>query len=441
MRLTIFGSGYVGLVTGICLADKGHTMTFVDIDDNRINQLNQGCCPIYEPGLEAMLQDNLAAGRLIFTTQAETAINDTDILFIAVGTPPDENGAADLTYVRDVAQTIGQNLQNPTIIVNKSTVPVGTADEVHTIIGQQIQKHNRSIHYSVASVPEFLKEGSAVADCLRPERIIIGTDNPSAADKLYELFQVFCDDPQKQIILMQPRSAELTKYAANAMLATKISFMNEISQIAEQTGADIDEIRHGIGSDTRIGYKFINPGCGFGGSCFPKDIQALQHIADQHHYNPLLLKAVSQVNQQQKQILFNKLAFHFNEQLQGKTIAIWGLAFKPNTDDIRQASSRSLVERLWAHGTYVQAYDPQAMASFHAVYGERHDYKLVDTAYQALHQADALVIVTEWCEFKQADLNTIKNTLKDPLIIDGRNIFNPQTVRQYGLTYDSIGRP
>lgn len=440
MNLTIFGSGYVGLVTGLCLADQGHFVNFVDVDEQRVNELNQGYCPIYEPGLETLLEDNLKAGRAIFTLNAAQAIQQAQIIFIAVGTPSDETGAADLTYVRQVAQTIGQHLQQPTTIVNKSTVPVGTASEVDNIIQQQLAKRNQAISFSVASVPEFLKEGSAVQDCLNPERIIIGTDSQAAAKQLTQLFQTFCSQPE-QIMLMQTRSAELTKYAANAMLATKISFINEISQIAEQTGADIDEVRHGIGSDSRIGYQFINPGCGYGGSCFPKDVQALQHIAYDHHYQPQLLETVHQVNERQKQILFQKLAYHFNHHLEGKRIAVWGLAFKPNTDDLRQAPSRVLIESLWQQKAFVQAYDPQAMANFKDIYGERQDYQLFDSAYQALDQADALVIVTEWCEFKQADLQQIQNRLQDNLIIDGRNLFNPITVRQYGLTYDSIGRP
>ena len=441
MQLTIFGSGYVGLVTGVCFAEKGHHVTFIDVNEKRIADLNRGHCPIYEPGLQNMMLDNLGAGRLAFTTTCQEAITQADILFIAVGTPPDDNGAADLTYIRQVAQTIGQNLQQPAIIVNKSTVPVGTADEVHSIVSQHLQNRQLDIAFSVASVPEFLKEGAAVQDCLYPERIIIGTHNTKTSQQLAHLFEAFCHTPSEQIIIMQTRSAELTKYAANAMLATKISFMNEVSQIAQQTGADIDEIKQGMGSDSRIGYKFINPGCGFGGSCFPKDVQALQHIAESHQYHPLLLEATNQVNQNQKQILFNKLTYHFNNDLEGKTIGIWGLAFKPNTDDIREAPSRTLIERLWDNGAHVQAYDPQAMDNFKALYGDRSDYHLVDSAYEALLEADALVIVTEWCEFKQGDFNRIKSSLRYPLVIDGRNLFSPQTMRHYGLTYDSIGRP
>lgn len=438
MQITIFGSGYVGLVTGTCLADKGNQVTLVDINEQRVQQLQQGECPIYEPGLAAMMQHNQQAQRLHFTTDAVNALKQTEVIFIAVGTPADDNGAADLSYVDKVAQTIGQHINHHVTIANKSTAPVGTADRVTNIVQQQLDKRSINLTFHVASMPEFLKEGCAVKDCMHPDRIIIGTDDGHTAEQLKTLFLPFCKD-ERQILLMQTRSAELTKYAANAMLATKISFINEISQIAERTGADIDNIRQGIGMDPRISPKFLNPGCGYGGSCFPKDVQALQHIAQSHEYQPQLLQAVHQVNDHQKQILLQKLTQHLPD-LQDKTIAVWGLAFKPNTDDIREAPSRVLIEALWQHGAHVQAYDPEAMANFQQTYGERDDYQLTENAYLALEQADALVIVTEWSEFKQANLQHIKDLLNQPLIIDGRNLFDPHTMTEQGFIYDSVGR-
>lgn len=438
MQITIFGSGYVGLVTGTCLAEKGNSVTLVDINEQRVQQLQQGECPIYEPGLEAMMQANQQANRLHFTTDVASALEQTEVIFVAVGTPADDNGAADLKYVEQVAQTIGQYINHHVTIANKSTVPVGTADQVANIVQDQINQREIDLTFHVASMPEFLKEGCAVKDCMHPDRIIIGSEDAHTAEQLKTLFLPFCEGEQ-QILLMQTRSAELTKYAANAMLATKISFINEISQIAERTGADIDDIRQGIGMDPRISPKFLNPGCGYGGSCFPKDVQALQHIAQSHDYQPQLLQAVHQVNDHQKQILFQKLTRHLPD-LQGKTIAIWGLAFKPNTDDIREAPSRVLIEALWQQGAYVKAYDPEAMPNFQQTYAERDDYQLAETAYLALEQADALVIVTEWPEFKQANLRHIKDLLNQPVIVDGRNLFEPQTMAEQGFVYDSVGR-
>ena len=439
MRVTIFGTGYVGLVTGTCLAEVGNDVVCVDIDADKIAGLERGIVPIFEPGLETLVRDNHASGRLRFSTDAASAIAHGRLLFIAVGTPPDDDGSADLRHVLAVASTIGRNLETSAIIVNKSTVPVGTADRVRATVTDELARRGKDFAVDVVSNPEFLKEGDAVADCLRPDRIIIGSDSAQAIAALRALYAPF-NRNHDRLVLMDVRSAELTKYAANAMLATKISFMNEIANIAEQVGADVEQVRIGIGSDPRIGYHFIYPGAGYGGSCFPKDVKALAQIARQHDYAPRLLDAVESVNDSQKHKLFALLQRHFKGNLKGRSIAVWGLAFKPNTDDMREAASRSLIEELWAVGARVRAYDPEAMDEARRIYGERADLALCDDAFDTLHDADALVIVTEWKAFRSPDFERIRATLRVPVVFDGRNMFEPDMVEAAGLAYYGIGR-
>ncbi|GGD53253.1 UDP-glucose dehydrogenase family protein [Pseudoxanthomonas indica] len=443
MRVAIFGTGYVGLVTGTCLAEVGHDVICVDIDAAKVEGLNNGIIPIYEPGLEPMVKANHASGRLHFTTDAASAISHGEIVFIAVGTPPDEDGSADLQYVLAVARTIGQHIERSTVVVDKSTVPVGTADRVHAAIAEQLRARGVEVPFEVVSNPEFLKEGDAVNDCMRPDRIVIGASSPQAVDKLKRLYGPF-NRNHERIVVMDVRSAELTKYAANAMLATKISFMNEIANIAERVGADIEHVRHGIGSDPRIGWHFIYPGAGYGGSCFPKDVQALARTAQQHQYQPRLLDAVEAVNEAQKGHLFELIQRHFDlgedEGVRGRTFAVWGLAFKPNTDDMREASSRRLLAQLWEAGATVRAYDPEAHEEAKRIFGERDDLVLCDSANAALEGADALVVVTEWKQFRSPDFGRLKATLKDAVIFDGRNLYEPGDVEQAGLAYYGIGR-
>ncbi len=439
MRVTIFGTGYVGLVTGTCLAEVGNDVVCVDIDADKIAGLERGIVPIFEPGLETLVRDNHASGRLRFSTDPASAIAHGQLLFIAVGTPPDEDGSADLSHVLAVASTIGRNLETSAVIVNKSTVPVGTADRVRATVTDELARRGKDFAVDVVSNPEFLKEGDAVADCLRPDRIIIGSDSAQAIAALRTLYAPF-NRNHDRIVLMDVRSAELTKYAANAMLATKISFMNEIANIAEHVGADVEQVRIGIGSDPRIGYHFIYPGAGYGGSCFPKDVKALAQIARQHDYAPRLLDAVESVNDSQKHKLFALLQRHFNGDLKGRNIAVWGLAFKPNTDDMREAASRSLIEELWSVGATVRAYDPEAMDEARRIYGERADLLLCDEAFDTLRDADALVIVTEWKAFRSPDFERIRASLREPVLFDGRNMFEPDTVESAGLAYYGIGR-
>ena len=441
MRVCIFGTGYVGLVTGTCLAEVGHDVVCVDIDSAKVEGLNNGIIPIYEPGLTPMVKANHAAGRLRFTTDAAAGIAHGDIMFIAVGTPPDEDGSADLKYVLAVARTIGRHLQKPAVVVDKSTVPVGTADKVRTAIAEVLAARGASIAFDVVSNPEFLKEGAAVEDCMRPDRIVIGADNPAAIEKLKRLYAPF-NRNHERIVTMDVRSAELTKYAANAMLATKISFMNEIANIAEQVGADVEMVRKGIGSDPRIGWHFIYPGAGYGGSCFPKDVQALAKTAQQHGVQPRLLDAVEAVNDAQKGHLFELMVRHYGGEagLRGKTVALWGLAFKPNTDDMREASSRRLLQQLWDAGANVQAYDPEAMHETRRIFGERGDFALCDSASDALQGADALVVVTEWKQFRSPDFARLKTSLSDGVVFDGRNLYEPEEVEAAGLAYYGIGR-
>ncbi|MEO8001906.1 MAG: UDP-glucose/GDP-mannose dehydrogenase family protein [Arenimonas sp.] len=439
MRVTIFGTGYVGLVTGTCLAEVGNHVVCVDVDKAKVDGLNKGVIPIYEPGLESLVLSNHAAKRIEFTIDAANGIEHGEIIFIAVGTPPDEDGSADLRHVLAVAKTIGAHLSKPAVIVNKSTVPVGTADKVKAAIAEQLQQRNADIAFEVVSNPEFLKEGDAVKDCMRPDRIVVGTTSVNALEQMKRLYAPF-NRNHERIVAMDVRSAELTKYAANAMLATKISFMNEMANIAERVGADIEMVRHGIGSDPRIGYSFIYPGAGYGGSCFPKDVQALERTAKQYGYTAQILESVEAVNQRQKSKLFELVSRHFNGELKGKTFAVWGLAFKPNTDDMREASSRTLLSLLWEAGAKAQVFDPEAMHETQRIFGERDDLVYADSPAKALENADALIVVTEWKTFWSPDFRKIKSALKTPAIFDGRNIYDPLEVEAAGLAYYGIGR-
>ncbi len=441
MRVAIFGTGYVGLVTGTCLAEVGHQVLCVDVDTAKVQGLQNGVIPIYEPGLEPMVKANHAAGRLDFTTDAARAIAHGGVIFIAVGTPPDEDGSADLRHVLEVARSIGRHLERPAVVVDKSTVPVGTADRVREAIAVELAARGADIAFDVVSNPEFLKEGDAVNDCMRPDRIVIGSNSAQAVDVLRRLYAPF-NRNHERIVAMDVRSAELTKYAANAMLATKISFMNEIANIAERVGADVEMVRQGIGSDPRIGWHFIYPGAGYGGSCFPKDVQALARTAEQHGHAPRLLDAVEAVNRAQKEHLFELMVRHFGsvEGLAGRTIAVWGLAFKPNTDDMREASSRTLLAQLWAAGAKVRAFDPEAGDEARRVFGERADLLLCDSAAVAVQGADALVVVTEWKQFRAPDFGWLHATLSARALFDGRNLYAPDEVEAAGLAYYGIGR-
>ena len=439
MQVTIFGTGYVGLVTGTCLAEVGNDVVCVDIDADKVARLQRGEVPIFEPGLEELVAANRAAGRLRFTTDAKAAMAHGRIVFIAVGTPPDEDGSADLSHVLGVAASIGRALERHAVVVNKSTVPVGTADRVRAAIGAELAARGANVEFDVVSNPEFLKEGDAVKDCMRPDRIVIGSDSPRAVEVLKQLYAPF-NRNHERIVLMDLRSAELTKYAANAMLATKISFMNEMANIAERVGADIELGRHGIGSDPRIGYSFIYPGAGYGGSCFPKDVQALDRTARAHGYTPRILEAVEEVNLAQKSRLHELIGHHFGGKLAGRTIAVWGLAFKPNTDDMREAPARVLVEALWRDGARVRAYDPEAREEARRLYGARPDFELCEDAFGAVEGADALVVVTEWKAFWSPDFARIKAALRTPVIFDGRNIYDPKAVEAAGIAYYGIGR-
>ena len=439
MHITVFGTGYVGLVTGACLADVGHQVMCVDVDRAKIEGLKQGVLPIYEPGLDTMVLRNHAEGRLQFTTDAAEGVAFGEVQFIAVGTPPDEDGSADLKYVLAVATTIATHMTGYKVVVDKSTVPVGTADKVKATIAQVLEQRGLSLPFDVCSNPEFLKEGAAIEDFTKGARIVVGTDSEAVRTRMRECYAPYSRNHDK-LIFMDVRSAELTKYAANAMLATKISFMNEMAQLAERLGADIEQVRLGIGSDPRIGFHFIYPGCGYGGSCFPKDVQALARTAQQIGYEAELLNAVEAVNDRQKTVLFNKLHAAFDGQLAGKTIALWGLAFKPNTDDMREAPSRELMEALWASGAKVQAFDPEAMKETARIYGERDDLRLLNSREEALQGADALVICTEWKQFRTVDFSWLKAQLNSPVVVDGRNLFDPQAVKAAGLMYYAIGR-
>ena len=439
MKVTIFGTGYVGLVTGACLAEVGHQVICVDVDTKKIERIKTGYLPVYEPGLESLVVSNLESGNLQFTTDAPSAVEASNIIMIAVGTPPNEDGSADLKYVLMVAETIGRHINDQKIIVTKSTVPVGTSDQVSAVIQQSMSACAKNHVFHVASNPEFLKEGAAVGDFMKPDRIIIGIGDNAIKDDLLELYQPF-NRSHDRVIFMDLRSAELTKYAANCMLAAKISFMNEMACLAEYLGADIEMVRQGIGADQRIGYHFIYPGCGYGGSCFPKDVQAMIRTAASVGYDSTLLQSIETVNARQKNKLFAYIQQHFKGDIQGKTFAVWGLAFKPKTDDMREAPSRVLMESLWAAGAKVQAYDPEAMDETQRVYGDRDDLQLCGTKEAALKNADALVICTEWQNFRAPDFDLIKQMLHQAVIFDGRNLFEPKRMEQKGFEYYAIGR-
>ncbi len=439
MRITVHGTGYVGLVTGACIAQAGNHVVCVDIDEAKISALKAGEIPIFEPGLAEIVRRNHEAGRLRFTTDVAEGVRHGELQFIAVGTPKNEDGSADLRHVLTVAQTIGAHMTEYKVVVDKSTVPVGTADRVKEAIAAALAKRKADVEFDVVSNPEFLKEGAAVPDFMKPDRIIVGTDSPRATELLRQLYEPFSRNHDK-LIVMDVRSAELTKYAANAMLATKISLMNELANIAERYGADIEQVRVGIGSDPRIGYSFIYPGCGYGGSCFPKDVHALIRSADEIGYDAVLVRAVDNVNDRQKEVLFRKINGHFAGKLKGRTFALWGLAFKPNTDDMREAPSRVLMEALWAAGARVQAYDPQSMGETKRIYGARGDLKLCESADAALEGADALVVVTEWQEFRSPDFAKIREALGTPVIFDGRNLYEPRLLESHGFMHYAIGR-
>jgi len=439
MRVTIFGSGYVGLVTGACLADAGNDVVCVDVDAAKIARINAGDIPIHEPGLDELIARNREQGRLTFTTDAEAAVAHGLFQIIAVGTPPDEDGSADLRHVLAVARTIGEHIGEYKVVMTKSTVPVGTSDKVKATVGATLIARGAAVEFDVVSNPEFLKEGAAIADFMKPDRVVVGTDNPRTAELLKALYDPFTRNHQRMII-MDLRSAELTKYAANAMLATKISFMNELANIAERLGADIEKVRTGIGSDPRIGYSFIYPGAGYGGSCFPKDVKALERSARDVGHEASVLAAVEAVNERQKRVLFDKMSRFFGGKLGGRTIAVWGLAFKPNTDDLREAPSRVLMEALWTAGAKVRAYDPVAMNEARRIYGARPDLELCASATAALDGADALAICTEWQEFRSPDFARFKTALKQPVVFDGRNLYEPSLMAQQGIRYFAIGR-
>lgn len=440
MKITVIGTGYVGLVTGACLADVGNQVLCMDIDAKKIETLKSGGIPIYEPGLKEMVASNVAAGRLHFTTDVALGVAFGDIQIIAVGTPPGEDGSADLQYVVAAARNVGRLMTSPKIVMDKSTVPVGTADKVRATIADELKKRSTDMKISVVSNPEFLKEGAAVEDFMRPDRIVIGADDADAIDTMRKLYAPFQRNHDR-IMVMDVRSAELTKYAANAMLATRISFMNELALLAELLGADIESVRKGMGSDPRIGYHFLYPGIGYGGSCFPKDVQALQRTATAAGMNLKLLDAVERVNYAQKHVLTQKIVKRFGEDLSGKTIALWGLAFKPNTDDMREAPSLVLIEDLVKRGAKIVAFDPVALAEAKHLLGDNPSVKLASGSMEALDGADALAIVTEWKTFRAPDFAAMKTALKSPVVFDGRNLYEPETMREHGLEYYPIGRP
>jgi UDPglucose 6-dehydrogenase len=440
MKVTVVGTGYVGLVSGACLAEVGNEVFCVDVDANKIAVLQQGGMPIHEPGLLDMVRRNVAAGRLMFSTDIEAAVRHGSVQFIAVGTPPDEDGSADLQHVLAAARNIGRLMTQDKLVVNKSTVPVGTADRVSQVLSEELTARGLTLRHSVVSNPEFLKEGAAVEDFMRPDRIIVGSRDESAIAQMRTLYAPFQRNHER-LILMDERSAELTKYAANAMLATRISFMNELANLSERLGADIEMVRHGIGSDPRIGYHFLYPGCGYGGSCFPKDVKALIKTAADHDAMALkVLSAVEAVNDAQKHVLGGKLKARFGADLRGRQFALWGLAFKPNTDDMREAPSRSLLSDLFAAGANVRAYDPAAMPEAQRIY--EHEPRLAFAAHpmDALVGSDALLIVTEWKEFRSPDFEAVKSALKFPVVIDGRNLYNPAALRAIGIEYFPVGR-
>lgn len=439
MKISFFGIGYVGLVQGTIFAEVGHDVICYDIDNKKVEDLNKSIIPIYEPGLSRLIEKNVIGRRLRFTNSLELAVSHGEAIFIAVGTPPNEDGSADLNNVLHVAESIARYMNGPKIIINKSTVPVGTADKVRNVVKAVLMEVGKKLDFEVVSNPEFLKEGNAVDDSMRPDRIIIGADNPDVIAKMRELYEPFTRN-HDCVMIMDVRSAELTKYAANCMLATKISFMNEMATIAERLGADIEKVRRGIGADRRIGYDFLYPGCGYGGSCFPKDVSALVQTAEASGFVPDIIHAVERTNKRQKQKLFSLINLHFDGNLSGKTIALWGLSFKPNTDDMREAPSRTLMESLWASGAKVQAFDPEAMREARRIYGERDKFVLCDSKEDALREADALAICTDWGDFKAPDFAEIKSLLRNPVIFDGRNLYEPARLVGLGFIYYGIGR-
>lgn len=439
MRIAVIGTGYVGLVTGTCFAEMGNTVWCVDVDRQKIAALTEGNIPIYEPGLESMVKRNCTLDTLHFTTDLQTALHGSDICFISVGTPMGEDGSADLQYVLAAAKSIGQTMTHYMCVVDKSTVPVGTAERVRRVIQAELDQRGSDLTFDVVSNPEFLKEGNAVSDCMRPDRIVIGVDSERAADIMKELYKHYVLNTEN-FILMDIPSAEMTKYAANCMLATKISFMNELSHMCESVGADINKVRRGIGSDRRIGFSFIYAGCGYGGSCFPKDVKALIRTASSFGYNARLLQAVEDVNNDQKEVIAQKVKQHFGEDLSGKVFAIWGLSFKPDTDDMRESAAITIINRLTEAGGTVQAYDPKAMQEAKECYLKENSHiTYCSSKYEALEGADALILVTEWKEFRSPDFHEIKRLLRTPVIFDGRNQYNPKWVREYGLDYYQIG--
>lgn len=439
MKIAVVGTGYVGLVTGTCFSEMGNRVWCVDVDEKKIETLKEGIIPIYEPGLSEMVKKNRKLGHLHFTTSLPEALQEANICFIAVGTPMDEDGSADLQYVEAVAREIGQYMVRHMYVVDKSTVPVGTAKRVRELIQQELDKRGSDLTFDVISNPEFLKEGAAVSDCMRPDRVVIGADNEDAADLMRELYRTYVKNTE-HFILMDVASAEMTKYTANAMLATKISFMNEIANICERVGADVNKVRLGIGSDSRIGYSFIYPGCGYGGSCFPKDVQALIKTSGDYDYQPKILEAVEAVNQRQKQVLFEKIQRRFGEDLAGKRFAVWGLSFKPDTDDMREAPAITLIRALLSAGAEVSTYDPKAMeeAKLHWL-SDVSGVFYADSKYEAVKGADALVLVTEWKEFRQPDFDEIIKLLKQPVIFDGRNQYDKKRMKKLGIEYHQIG--
>lgn len=439
MRISIFGSGYVGLVQAAVFADVGHRVICMDIDAERVERFRRGEVPFFEPGLSAMVLQGVQDGLLTFTSDTKAAVQESDYLFICVGTPSGDDGSADLRYVMSVADGISEHMNGRKIIVNKSTVPVGTADQVTERINKGLAKHGHDFPFEVCSNPEFLKEGSAVNDAKRPDRIIVGAKSTDTIEEFRRMYAAFSRNHDK-LMFMDPRSAELTKYAANAMLATKISFINEIANIAETVGADVELVRKGIGSDPRIGYQFIYPGAGYGGSCFPKDVRALKYLAQSEGCNPSILTAVHDTNQRQKNKLAERVMQRLGANLSGKTIAVWGLAFKPNTDDMREAPSRFFLENVWSCGGKVRAFDPEAMETCAAIYGDRDDMTYVQSKDEALIGADCLVVCTEWKAFWSPDFEKIKATLNEPIIVDGRNLYDPDYLAGIGIEYYGIGR-
>ncbi len=439
MRIAVVGTGYVGLVTGTCFSEMGNTVWCVDVNTEKIEKLKDGIIPIYEPGLSEMVLKNQGSGNLNFTTDIKEALDSSEICFIAVGTPMGEDGSADLQYVLSVAKSIGHNMLRHMYVIDKSTVPVGTAEKVRKTIQEELDERNSNITFDVISNPEFLKEGSAIADCMKPDRIVIGVDNEGAVDKMRELYKPYVMNTEN-FILMDIPSAEMTKYAANSMLATKISFINEISNICEKVGADVNKVRRGIGSDRRIGYSFIYPGCGYGGSCFPKDVEALIRTSQEFGYDAELLKSVESVNKNQKQVIVEKIKSYFGDDLIGRVFGVWGLAFKPDTDDMRESPSITIINALTDMGAKVKAYDPKAVEEARGFYLKGNEnVEYVDSKYKAIEDADALVLVTEWKEFRSPDFYEIHRLLKNPVIFDGRNQYDSRMVQKYGLDYYQIG--